>query len=395
MLRFMGKPGGGGVALGRAAISRVENGIPLFSPQFFEKFDAGGEGHHRVDSLMSGEPMNVVLVAENAAVTEWIQFQNVKVVGLICSQQEKRWGSKIATVSGVNDLCSSIKEGSLVLVDGDRGVVLVDPDGASLATYQAHLERIAPKRRLYLEYHHQTAQTQDGRQVRVYSIASNSNEIDQVVSSGADAVLVPVSADPVSNALSRSEEDQFEDIRRITDMSAGKPVCLIMDGVAIPPSALLRGAVYSDLTVAIPFAPGSLAAAILRAVLTEERDRLLNEQLDFGDLLIAGIVKPGHQPLQEEDIVGLDRVIVDIRQVRELPQDIYDQVSLLVGEAMRMLVPVEMWLPADPSQWVELGLAIGVGAMIVPPDQVFATKLIIRENTSQICRERFAAVNPA
>ncbi len=394
MLRIIGKPGGGSVALGRAVIIRVENGIPLFSPVFFEKLEKGGQWHRGGDALLSGEPMNVVLIAENAFITEWMQqFQNVKVVGLICSQPAKRWGYKVATVTGINEFCSSIKDGDLVLVDGDRGVVLVDPSGASLATYQARLERITPRRRLYLEYQHQTAQTQDGRQVRVYSIASNADEISQVVSSGADAVLVQV--DPVSDTSSRSEEDQFEEIRRITDLAAGKPVCVILDGDAISSSALLRGAVYSDLTVVIPFAPGSLAAAILRAVLTEERDRLLNEQLDFGDLLIAGIVKPGQQPLQEEDIVGLDRVIVDIRMARELPQDIYDQVSSLVREAMRMLVPVEMWLPADPSPWVELGLAIGVGAMIVPPDQVFATKLIIRENTSQICRERFAAVHPA
>ena len=74
---------------------------------------------------------------------------------------------QLPVVAGVDGLAENVQEDMLLIVDASRGLVLTDPDGMMVAQYQAEQNNLAPKRRLYLDEGHLSAQTIDGHTVQV------------------------------------------------------------------------------------------------------------------------------------------------------------------------------------------------------------------------------------
>src|SRR5687768_14983430 len=129
MQRLRGKGGGGGAALGTSTVLRPPVGIPMLPARLVMDMQRRSR-----DSAF--EPVDIVLVAERYSQAVGVSVPWGHVVAIACEQEERIEAGLIPTVTGVPNLMNAVPDDIVLLVDGDRGTVLVEPDSVSIATFQ-------------------------------------------------------------------------------------------------------------------------------------------------------------------------------------------------------------------------------------------------------------------
>lgn len=123
-------------------------------------------------------------------------------------------------VIGVPDLLESIKEGDILIVDGYKGVVHIDPDPQVLIHYQQAEEQRHAREKVFITSEHIPAQTQSGETVYVYARMADDTKLAAALDNGADGLLVN---------LRGKSEDLSALCSRILQEVAGKPVTFEVD----------------------------------------------------------------------------------------------------------------------------------------------------------------------
>ena len=119
---------------------------------------------------------------------------------------------QIPAVVGVTDLSASVSGGDTVIIDGGRGVVIVDPDDATIKRYQLRsrsLEVIEEK--IAAEVCNLPAITRDGRRVSLEANIEFPQEIHHIARQGAEGVGL-YRTEFLYHAMDNppSEEDHFQ-----------------------------------------------------------------------------------------------------------------------------------------------------------------------------------------
>lgn len=382
-MRLRGKSLGSGVALGSASVLRAPHGIPLLPARMVAQMA-------RTPADMPIDPMEVVLVARDYQVAVSLALPWAKIVGIVAEFADPM-GARlpVPAVIGIEGVLDKIDDESLVLIDGDRGVVMVDPDSVSLAHYQAEQERISPRRRLYLDYAHQSAQTLDGREIHVLAQVATPEDVQLALDQGADVLYASSETEMISG--DSWEDEQYDALVRLAEMAGGKPITLSGDLETVSPTALLRAAIRAEFTLALPMAYGVEGFNELQTHLQEARESLLDEDMDFSDFRLAGRL-PLLAPLPDELAdFSLSRIVVEGIGQKQMTDEERLWFNSLTLAAKRLLLPVEVVIidteaTSLPSQ---MGSVIGLDAsgIIVPPATVQSTKEAIRGLDSAACRE--------
>src|SRR5688572_29037717 len=135
MLRLHGRAISGGATLGTAAVVRWEWGVAQLPARILEEMA-------RAARLGSAEPIEVILVAQESSKAAALTLPGIRVVGLLAESDEAPdGGTDYPVIVGIEDATRKVPDDVLILIDGDRGVALVDPDGMTVAAYQAERER--------------------------------------------------------------------------------------------------------------------------------------------------------------------------------------------------------------------------------------------------------------
>lgn len=370
MLRLRGRPLGGAVALGSASVMRAPNGIPLLPQRLVAQMARAG-----YDTPV--EPLDVVLVARDYESAASLRLPWARVVGIAAERApEDASGDGVPTVVGLDNLLERVDDDVLLLIDGERGIVLVDPDGAALAAYQAERERIAPRRRVYLDFHHQPARTLDGREVRVLARAATLDDAREAVEAGADALFVP--RDSALLRADASDDDQREALLQLGETAAGKPVTVAGDALTLSASALLLAATRVELTLAAPLEIGLEGFSELQHYLQETRDTLLADEEEFGDIRVAGALPLGATLADGLADYLVSRVVVTVPVEAEPNAGEPTWLEDLVAAARCLLVPVEVEIAPDGGLTLEAAVRAGAAGVIVAPGEVESAKERIR-----------------
>lgn len=384
MIRLRGKPFGPGFALGSASILRAADGIPMLPAGLVAKLA-------RSPRNVPIEPMEVILVADDYAAAASLSLPWARVVGIAAAHVDtEAQPAGITAVVGIENLMESVPENALLLIDGDRGVVLVDPDGTALAAYQAERERIAPRRRIYLDYAHQPARTWDGREIHVLAQVRTLEEVETAVGNGADSLYVP--ADTPLLPAAASDDEQYEHLQQLAEASVGKPVSLLGDAQTLSTSALLRVANRIELTLVAPLEYGAVGFTNLRDYIQETRIALLEEVIGYTDIRLAGATALGEHVPDGLAQYAIERVVVEMSEPGALANsDAQGWLDGITSAAAGMLLPVEIVLPDAAGPDLETALGLGVVGLIVHPQEVQATKERVRLLDISACREALYA----
>jgi len=136
-----------------------------------------------------------VLVAHNLLPSDVISMDKRRVVGLASDSGSKTShvailarSFAIPAVLGLSEASRQVRDGDTVIVDGNKGVVIVCPDEATERQYQASREAWQKHELQLLSLSELHAETRDGKLIQLESNIEVPEETDSALAHGADGV---------------------------------------------------------------------------------------------------------------------------------------------------------------------------------------------------------------
>jgi phosphotransferase system enzyme I (PtsI) len=136
-------------------------------------------------------------------------------------------GLELPAVVGIGRFIDTVSNGVVIIVDGDRGRVIVDPDEATIASYrQRRMARVSLSERL-AELHELPAETADGVRVRLSANIEFPHETKAAVARGADGIgLYRTEFLYLSSEDEPSEKDHYNAYSEVVQAMKGRPVVI-------------------------------------------------------------------------------------------------------------------------------------------------------------------------
>ncbi|HSV72854.1 MAG TPA: hypothetical protein VLH79_03750 [Chthonomonadales bacterium] len=366
MVRLRGTSCAPGVALATACVLRPPDLRAVLPRGLAEALERARRG-------VAGEPIEVLLVAPRWSDVTGLRIAGARVAAMAVEEPlPPAVALDVPALGGVERLLDSVRQDDLVLLDAGRGILIGDPDGATLAAYQAALSGSEPRRRFHLERQHLVARTLDGREVRVQALGREMGDLAEAVEAGADSLVLVAGHELLSADV--EDDAQAQTLLWVAREAAGKPLVVLGDLSSVATSALFAAAGVAELTLALPLAAGDEGFADAMAYLREAA-----AEVGFaGDVPLAGWCAFGDPYARALEATPLMRIVVveaDRDGMRSRSGSHW--LDALAWEARRLGVPVEIEIPEGATDLIGHVLALGASGLVVTPDRVASVKAAI------------------
>ncbi|PGM54951.1 phosphoenolpyruvate--protein phosphotransferase [Bacillus sp. AFS053548] len=232
---------------------------------------------------------------------------------------------EIPAVVGTKEVTSKIENGLMVIVDGLDGHVIVDPSNEELEEYKAKKEKFELQKVEWAKLKNEPTVTKDGHHVELVANIGTPNDVEGVINNGGEGVgLYRTEFLYMGRDNFPSEEEQFESYKSVLESMGDKPVVvrtldiggdkelsylhlpkemnpflgyrairLCLDQKEIFRTqlrALLRASVYGNLKIMFPMIATLDEFRAAKAVLLEEKEQLLKENVQVSDNIEIGMM---------------------------------------------------------------------------------------------------------
>lgn len=179
-------------------------------------------------------PQDCILVSRNLLPSDTLAMDKRKVKGFVTEMGGRTSHTailarafEIPAIVGIRGLMKNARNGMKVIVDGNRGVVIVDPTPEREEMYLRYMTEWQLKESRLLTLSHLPAETQDGKRIDLMANIEFPEEVDSAVSHGADGIGLYRSEFLLMNArVEESEEEQYHAYRFVLDRMNHKPVTI-------------------------------------------------------------------------------------------------------------------------------------------------------------------------
>jgi len=137
----------------------------------------------------------VVIVAHNLLPSDAISMNKKMVKGIALDLGGKTSHTAIIAKSfaipavlGLSNMCQQIKDGDTVIVDGNQGVVIVNPDNKTKQEYRSSQVKWQQHEKELLNLNRLKAETLDKRRIILDANIEVTEEVDSVIAHGADGI---------------------------------------------------------------------------------------------------------------------------------------------------------------------------------------------------------------
>lgn len=231
----------------------------------------------------------------------------------------------IPAVVGLRGAREVIRDGELLIVDGFRGVIIINPDERVLEEYRLRKTQIELERSKLKRLKKADPLTLDDVRVDLMANIELPDDVQAVKDNGADGVgLFRTEFLFLNRREIPSEDEQFEAYRKVVKGMAGKPVvirtydlgadkaldqarsainpALGLRGIRLSLSepamfgvqlrAILRAARFGPVRILIPMISNALEVDATRAALDRAREELRIRRVAFGeDIQLGGMIE--------------------------------------------------------------------------------------------------------
>ncbi|MFW6227836.1 MAG: phosphoenolpyruvate--protein phosphotransferase [Alkalispirochaeta sp.] len=232
---------------------------------------------------------------------------------------------EIPAVLGLSTVTRLVSGEERIIVDGNSGVVIVDPDEETLAKYEEILNRWQEHEVQLMRLNNLPAETRDGKLIHLKGNIEIPEEVDSVIAHGADGIGLYRSEFLFLRPEGLpSEDEQYESYRHVIDAMEGRPVTIrtldvggdkmsdklqahdeknpILGWRAIrlclsenelfktQLRALLRASVHGSLRIMFPMISGIQELNRALDILEEVRKELRSRSIPFTEDLPVGIM---------------------------------------------------------------------------------------------------------
>ncbi len=364
MITIEGKPRHPGVAIAVAAVVDAASGINAVAPGVLQ------DGVHALKRNLSAQDYpEAVIACDNLALGYSARIPGVTASGIAAQADVDIPGLpvEVPCVIGLPNLLRSISDGDILIVDGTRGVIFVNPDPDTLVHYQRFDEHREAAHTVFLASEHIPARTQTGETVYVHAYIETMDELERAIEEGADGLVVD---------LRGSSDHSVEIYRDVLQAAPGKPVAFAVDFVddELTRSAALFGS-PCRLTLLLPASRfGKLAAEYKEAAEAVARDLANAEmpEIAFGAMSRDSEYDPDKAPLAS-------RLLIDPRDSLALAD--YDEAEL--GLRVSYWIGTRgaddvLLLIRDGLEVLASLVRVGVRSVCVASEKVARTKCAIR-----------------
>lgn len=340
----------------------------------------------------------------------------------------------IPSVVGLGSNFQALRDGARLIVDGETGEVLADPDEATLQEYDAKQKVFLERRENLLKLINAKAVTKDGVHVAVYANIGHPDEARIALQNGADGVglfrsefLYMESDSPPSEEVQfRAYREVLEKMKekrvviRTLDIGADKKVSYLNLPNEENPAlgyrairicldrrelfrtqlrALLRASVFGNLAVMFPMIISPQEVRAAREMLEEAKKELLEEDVAFSDAIPLGVMieTPAAAMLSGELAKEVDFFSIGTNDLTQYTlavdrmngaiEKLYDQRHPAVLKLIEMTVKnakeagIEVGICGESARdphLTEFFLRIGVDELSVAPTSVLELKDNVR-----------------
>jgi phosphotransferase system enzyme I (PtsI) len=136
-------------------------------------------------------------------------------------------GLGLPAVVGAGDGINRIKTGDSLVIDGDAGVIVIDPDEVSLNQFKERQKKFLKLLAEAESISHQPAITSDGYQVEIVANIGSVDDVQPALLSGAEGVgLLRSEFLYLERPNLPTEEEQYQSYKMIADAFGDRPVIL-------------------------------------------------------------------------------------------------------------------------------------------------------------------------
>lgn len=175
---------------------------------------------------------NCVLISHNPMLSDIIQIDAKRLKAVVtetgsptshCAILARTRG--IPAVMGMNGICGAVKTGDLLIVDGNTGEVIPDPDKATVQRYATEEENIRRRTNELNKYLDKPCLSADGKLIEISANIGSPADVSAVLSANADGIgLFRSEFLYIDKIEPPTEEEQFDAYRQILLAMKGKPV---------------------------------------------------------------------------------------------------------------------------------------------------------------------------
>ncbi|WP_434399796.1 phosphoenolpyruvate--protein phosphotransferase [Planococcus sp. 11815] len=280
-------------------------------------------------SLITDE---VVIIAEDLTPSDTVQLNPQYIKGFITDIGGRTSHSailartlEIPAVVGAKSAMSSIQNGTIVIIDGLEGEILLDPDEATLAEYKEKQTAFADQKAEWAKLKNEATLTKDGVAVELGANIGTPKDLTSVLENGGEAIgLYRTEFLYMGRDNFPTEQEQFDAYSAVLKGMEGKPtvvrtldiggdkelsylklpkelnpflglrairLCLEMpDMFRTQLRALLRASVHGNLKIMFPMIATLDEFREAKALLLEEKAKLEAEGVEVSDSIEVGIM---------------------------------------------------------------------------------------------------------
>jgi len=181
-----------------------------------------------------GKDEDLIIVAHDLSPADTIQFKNLKIGGFVTDLGGATSHTAIVArslaipaVVGLHHARSLVREDDLVIVDGSRGVLLIEPDPRVLEEYRLRKSELELERSKLKRLKNARSATLDGEEVALQANIELPQDIEQVKEVGADGIGLFRTEFLFMNRDELPDEDeQYEAYKAVAKAMAGRPVTI-------------------------------------------------------------------------------------------------------------------------------------------------------------------------
>lgn len=175
-----------------------------------------------------------IIVARDLTPSDTAQMDRKKVLGFATDIGGRTSHSaimarslEIPAVVGMGSVTEAIVDGDFIIVDGDEGIVIVNPDEKTVSKYKSKQGELALFKRELIKYRDEKTISKDGHRVELAGNIGTPEEADNVLNNGGEGVgLFRTEFLYMGKESLPTEEEQFEAYREALEKMGGKPVVI-------------------------------------------------------------------------------------------------------------------------------------------------------------------------